>query len=143
MLTKRKLWTESNAMNSAPAPDANGEPETGARLPDVLTVNDETVPEPEFETKARLAGACGMMLPLIIVVLPHPTSTGRTPHMAKMSRTVARSDRLEEEGEENVGKAIRQLQPSFSHRENGPAGEIFQSARPDFSRKTVNGIQHL
>ena len=93
MLTKRKLWTESKAINSAPAPDANGEPETGARLPDALTVNAETVPEPELETNARLAGACGMMLPLTIVVLPHPASTGRIPHMAKMGRTIVRRSR--------------------------------------------------
>lgn len=57
LLTKRTLCIESKAINSAPAPAVNGEPATGVSVPDALTANTETVPEPELEMNARLAGA--------------------------------------------------------------------------------------
>jgi hypothetical protein len=63
-------------MNSAPAPEATGEPETGVSAPVVLTANEETFPEPELETKAKL-----MVCPDDIddieelrIALLHPTS---------------------------------------------------------------------
>ena len=47
-------------MNSAPAPAANGEPETEVRNPELLTANTETLPEPELLTNAKLVVGPGM-----------------------------------------------------------------------------------
>src|SRR5512146_1594653 len=65
LATKSSLWALSNARNSAPVPDVKGEPGTGKSLPDASTAKAETVPVPEFVTKAN-AWVC----PLRIV--PHP-----------------------------------------------------------------------
>jgi hypothetical protein len=82
LLTKRKLWTESNAMNSAPAPAVNGEPEIGVRLPDVFIVNAETVPEPELETNARLVADAGFIIMVLLPMLPHPLRDNRSARLA-------------------------------------------------------------
>ena len=62
MLTYRNLWTESSAINSAPAPAGKGEPGRGERTPFELTVNAETFPEPELAIKAKLVVDPGEMV---------------------------------------------------------------------------------
>jgi hypothetical protein len=98
LLTKRKLWTESKAINSAPAPAVNGDPETGVRLPDVLTVNTETVPEPELETNARLIADDWFIIMVLLPMLPHPLITSRRAELAIKGRMMeaTRSNILEE-----------------------------------------------
>ena len=54
LLTRSSLCTGSKAMNSAPAPAANGEPAIVERAPLLLIIKAETVPEPELVTKAKL-----------------------------------------------------------------------------------------
>ena len=41
-------------MNSAPAPEVNGEPETAEMPPALFIAKADTVPEPIFEMKAKL-----------------------------------------------------------------------------------------
>jgi hypothetical protein len=57
----------STAINSAPAPDGNGEPETGDRLPEELMAKADTEPEPELLTKAKLD-----VVPDDIIILEFP-----------------------------------------------------------------------
>src|SRR6185312_5649291 len=72
LLTKRNLCTASKAINSAPAPAANGDSLTGESEPDLLTVKTETAPEPEFVTKAKLEGAVGETAAFLL--MPQPFS---------------------------------------------------------------------
>src|SRR5207237_10704542 len=72
LLTNKNLWTESSAMNSAPAPAAKGEPGTAERPPAVLTASAETLPEPELATKAKLAVGPAGVIGLSAMLPPHP-----------------------------------------------------------------------
>ena len=126
LATKRRLWTESNAMNSAPAPAGNGEPETGVRPPEVLTVNAETVPEPELDTKARLCADAGVVIMLLLLpMLPHPLAMNRTPRLAIGTTT-----------DKNKGAASRNLK-----RERIPVNGIHELH--SYSFKTRDSIPQI
>ena len=110
LLTNKNLWTESSAMNSAPAPAAKGEPGTAERPPAVLTASAETLPEPELATNAKLAvGPWGVIMEFI-PMLPHPFM------MAKRVRTSAdvrnRKVSLVERGTFNL-KALNLIAEDF------------------------------
>ena len=63
----------SNAINSAPEPAAKGLPETGDIIPVLLTVNTDTVPEPELVTNAKLMAVPGDIM--LVFIMPHPFSS--------------------------------------------------------------------
>lgn len=86
LLTKRRLWTESKAMNSAPAPAGNGEPETGVKAPDVLILNTEIVPDPELDTNARLCVEAWFIMPLLLLMLPQPLAANKSMKLASNGR---------------------------------------------------------
>ena len=57
-------------MNSAPAPEAKGEPATGERLPVEPTEKAETVPDPELVTNANAVVWAGGVVIIIMRLLP-------------------------------------------------------------------------
>jgi len=84
LVTKSSLWTASIAINSEPPPDGNGELETDDRLPEELTANADTVPEPELLTKAKLAGIPDDDIIPERPIVPHPLSRRRGASAAKI-----------------------------------------------------------
>jgi hypothetical protein len=86
LLTNRNLWTESSAMNSAPAPDAKGEPVTVERPPDALTAKADTLPEPELATKAKLTVGPAGIIGLFPMFPPHPFTMSRRARMSAKTK---------------------------------------------------------
>lgn len=100
LLTKSTLWTESKAMNSAPAPALNGEPESVESPPVVLMAKAETVAEPELLTKANAAvwpGAEGGLPIMLQPTKPAKIRMSEAGTRKSKARTVGGSKRCDSE----------------------------------------------